>query len=101
MFTVTTEPATDFLHHTADSTPLTLNSVDMHIGSRVRIRRTSRGVSEQELSKLLGIERSNLAAYETGEQRITASLLFRIAKVLDVRADYFFRGYKGEDSQTA
>ena len=70
--------------------------VDMWIGSRVRIKRTSRGMSQQEFCKLLGIDRNDLAAFETGTERINANLLFRIAKSLDVRPDYFFRGYVEE-----
>jgi DNA-binding XRE family transcriptional regulator len=71
------------------------------IGSRVRIRRTSRGMTQQELSKLLGIGRDNLAAYEAGEERVNANLLLRIAKLLDVKPDYFFRGYKEEEWRAA
>jgi transcriptional regulator with XRE-family HTH domain len=69
------------------------NSVDSHIGSRLRIRRTSRGMNGAQFSKLVGVDRSNLAAYEAGAQRINAGLLLRIASVLDVRPDYFFQGY--------
>jgi transcriptional regulator with XRE-family HTH domain len=71
------------------------------IGSRVRIRRTSRGMTQQDLSDLLGVDRSNLAAYEAGVERINANLLLRIAKLLDVRPDYFFRGFKKEDWRAA
>ena len=70
--------------------------VDMWIGGRVRIKRTSRGMSQQEFCKLLGISRYDLPAYEAGAQRINASLLLRIAKSLDVQPDYFFRGYAQE-----
>jgi hypothetical protein len=72
--------------------------VDMWIGSRVRIKRTSRGMSQQELFKLLGIGRNDLAAFEAGAKRINANLLFRMAKSLDVPPDYFFRGYVEEQS---
>ena len=75
-----------------DSTPQT-SPVDMWIGSRVRIKRTSRGISQQEFSKLLDIGWNDLAAFEAGAKRINANLLFRVAKSLDVRPDYFFRGY--------
>ena len=76
-------------------------SGNMWIGSRVRVKRTSRGMTQQDLSDLLGVNRDDLAAYEEGEERINANLLLRIAKMLDVRPDYFFRGYKGEDWNTA
>ena len=67
--------------------------VDTWIGSRVRIKRTSRGLTLQDFSELLDIDRKDLAAFESGAQRINANLLFRIAKSLDVRPDYFFRDY--------
>ena len=70
--------------------------VDMWIGSRVRIKWTSRGMSQQVLSKLLDIDQNVLAAFEAGAESISAHLLFRIAKSLDVRPDYFFRGYVEE-----
>ena len=71
-------------------------SIDMWIGSRVRIKRTSRGMTQQEFCKLSGIDRNDLTAFETGAERINANLLFRIAKSLDARPDYFFRGYVEE-----
>jgi DNA-binding transcriptional regulator YiaG len=69
-----------------------VSPVDAWIGSRVRIKRTSRGISEQEFSTLLSIDENDLAAFEAGEKRINANLLFRVAKLMDVRPDYFFRG---------
>jgi hypothetical protein len=67
--------------------------VDVWIGSRVRIRRTSQGIGHREFSKLLDIDQDALAAFEAGAERINAKLLFLISKSLDVRPDYFFRGY--------
>jgi transcriptional regulator with XRE-family HTH domain len=68
----------------------------MWIGNRIRIKRTSRGVSQEEFCKLLGIGWNDLAAFEAGAKRINANLLFRVAKSLDVRPEYFFRGYVEE-----
>jgi DNA-binding transcriptional regulator YiaG len=70
-----------------------VSPVDTWIGGRVRIKRTSRGISRQEFSTALSIDGNDLAAFEAGEKRVNASLLFRIAKLMDVRPDYFFRGY--------
>ena len=53
-------------------------------------------MSQQEFSELLGLGRNDLAAFEAGATRINANLLFRIAKLLDVPPDYFFRGYVEE-----
>jgi DNA-binding transcriptional regulator YiaG len=79
----------------ADSTS-PMSPVNMWIGSRVRIKRTSRGMSQQEFCKLSGIGWNDVTAFEAGAKRISANLLFRIAKSLDVWPDYFFRGYVGE-----
>jgi DNA-binding XRE family transcriptional regulator len=73
------------------------SSIDIFIGSRVRIRRTSRGMAQHDLSELLDIDCDTLAAHEAGVERINAKLLFQIAKLLDARPDYFFRGYTTED----
>ena len=73
------------------------SSIDMWIGSRVRIKRTSRGMSQREFSKLMGIDQNDLAAFEAGAERVNANLLFRMAKLLDVRPDYFFQDYTAEE----
>jgi DNA-binding transcriptional regulator YiaG len=70
--------------------------VDTWIGSRVRIKRTSRGLTQREFSELLDVNRNDLSAFEAGAKRVNANLLFRIANSLDVRPDYFFRGYVEE-----
>jgi transcriptional regulator with XRE-family HTH domain len=79
----------------------TVPSNNALIGSRVRTRRIARGLSRQQMSRQLGIKGDELAAHEAGEKRINANLLFRIAKVLDVRPDYFFRSSSAEDSKAA
>jgi transcriptional regulator with XRE-family HTH domain len=69
------------------------------IGSRVRTRRISLGISQPELSRQLEIKSDDLAAYEAGEDRINANVLIRIAKLLDVQPDYFFRVSSREDAK--
>ena len=77
------------------------SSIDMFIGNRIRIKRTSRGMSQQGLGELLDIDCDKLAAYEAGTERINAKLLFQIARLLEVRPDYFFRGYTKEHWKAA
>ena len=80
-----------------DST-LRKSPVDIWIGSRIRIKRTSRGMSQQEFCKLLSVGRNDLADFEAGAKRVNANLLLRVAKSLDVQPDYFFRGYTSENN---
>src|SRR5258708_23973827 len=70
-----------------------ISPVDAWIGSRVRIKRTSRGISDQEFSRSLSIKRNDLAAFETGEKRINPNLLFRISNLMNVRPGSFFQAY--------
>jgi transcriptional regulator with XRE-family HTH domain len=102
MSTLANSPADELVQSEAsvEATGRT-SSIDMFIGSRVRIRRTSRGMAQQDLSELLDIDHDNLTAHEAGVDRINAKLLFQIAKLLDVRPDYFFRGYTEEDWKAA
>jgi transcriptional regulator with XRE-family HTH domain len=82
-----------------DSTSVAPDSINKLIGERMHLRRTSLGVSRQELSKFLRIDPSELDACETGAKRINAKLLLQTAKILDVGVDYFFRSDAGESKQ--
>jgi transcriptional regulator with XRE-family HTH domain len=97
MSTSANSHADELVRSEASVDATTQASVDMFIGSRVRVKRTSRGMTQQEFSELLDIDCDTLAAHEAGVERINARLLFQIAKLLDVRPDYFFRGYTTED----
>jgi ribosome-binding protein aMBF1 (putative translation factor) len=70
-----------------------INAIDAWIGSRLRARRSYRGLTQRELSQQLGIDCSDLSAYEAGSRRVSANLLLRITKLLEVHPRYFFQGY--------
>jgi DNA-binding Xre family transcriptional regulator len=74
---------------------------NLRIGNRLRTRRISYGISKKELSAQLGIDQDNLDLYETGAKRVNARLLLRIAKLLDVRPDYFFQDYASGEYEIA
>jgi ribosome-binding protein aMBF1 (putative translation factor) len=58
---------------------------NIRLGNRLRIRRIAQGISEEEFSEQLGIDRDDLDLYESGGKRISANLLLQIAKLLDVQ----------------
>ena len=68
------------------------NSVDGHVGSRVRLRRLELGFSQEKLADQLGITFQQVQKYERGTNRIGASRLHQIALVLQVPITYFFDG---------
>ena len=66
------------------------NAVDMHVGKRVRLRRTLLGMSQEQLGSELNITFQQVQKYERGANRISASRLWDIGQILDVPINYFF-----------
>lgn len=66
------------------------NPVDIHVGSRVRLRRNMIGMSQEKLGEQLGITFQQVQKYEKGTNRIGASRLQAIAGILDVPVSFFF-----------
>ena len=70
--------------------------VDVHVGSRVRLRRTLLGMSQEKLGDALGLTFQQVQKYERGANRIGSSRLFQLSKILDVPVSFFF-----DDMETA
>jgi transcriptional regulator with XRE-family HTH domain len=68
------------------------NFVDAHVGNRVRLRRQLIGMSQEKLGELLGITFQQVQKYEKGSNRVSASRLHKMSKVLNVPIQYFFEG---------
>ena len=66
------------------------NAVDVHVGKRVRLRRTLLGMSQEQLGASLNITFQQVQKYERGANRISASRLWDISQILDVQISYFF-----------
>lgn len=75
------------------------NSVDSHVGSRVRLRRLELGLSQEKLADQLGITFQQVQKYERGTNRIGASRLHQIAIVLEAPITYFFEGASDNPAQ--
>ena len=70
----------------------TPNPIDLHVGSRVRMRRMLLSMSQEKLGEALGVTFQQVQKYEKGMNRIGASRLQDIAKVLDLTPSFFFEG---------
>ena len=68
------------------------HAVDIHVGSRVRERRIELGMSQPKLAAALGIAYQQLYKYEQAKNRVSASRLYELSKVLDVPVTFFFDG---------
>lgn len=66
------------------------NPVDIHVGARVRLRRTFLSLSQEKLGDAIGLTFQQVQKYERGANRIGSSRLFELSKVLDVPVSFFF-----------
>ncbi len=66
------------------------NPVDVHVGARLRQRRTLLGMTQTNLSDAIGVSFQQMQKYENGANRISASRLFDLSRILDVPVEYFF-----------
>ncbi len=75
------------------------NPVDVHVGGRVRLRRTLMGLSQERLGEAIGLTFQQVQKYERGANRIGASRLWDLSRVLDVSMSYFFEEMGEETAQ--
>jgi len=71
------------------------NPIDRHVGARVRMRRTTLGMSQTDLGNALALTFQQVQKYEKGTNRIGASRLQQIATALQVEPAFFFEGAPG------
>ena len=66
------------------------NPVDVHVGKRLRLRRTMLGFSQEKLGEAIGLTFQQVQKYEKGVNRVSAGTLYEIAQVLDLPISWFF-----------
>lgn len=67
------------------------NPIDIHVGSKVRLRRSMLGLSQEKLGDALGITFQQIQKYEKGTNRVSASKLQKISEVLGAPIEFFFQ----------
>ena len=76
------------------------NTMDAHVGSRVRLRRMMMGMSQEKLGDQMGLTFQQIQKYERGINRVSASRLWELARVLGVSVQFFFDEVAiGQDTQ--
>ena len=71
------------------------DEVDAHVGRRLRQRRISLGISQEQLGAELGLTFQQIQKYEKGQNRISAGRLYKISTILSVPVEHFFEGLAG------
>ncbi len=64
--------------------------IEVHVGSRVRLRRILLGMSQTHLGEKLEITYQQIQKYERGFNRVSASRLYQISRILGVPVSFFF-----------
>ena len=67
--------------------------VDIHVGRRLRQKRTFLGLSQEAVGKQIGVTFQQIQKYERGINRMGASRLYDFSKALGVQVSYFFEGF--------
>jgi transcriptional regulator with XRE-family HTH domain len=68
------------------------NPIDKYVGSGVRMRRMTIGLSQEKVAHALGLTFQQVQKYEKGTNRISSSRLHQLARILEVPIPFFFDG---------
>ena len=77
------------------------NAIDLHVGKRLRLRRTLLGMSQEQLGAELNITFQQVQKYERAANRVSASRLWDMSRILDVPISYFFDDMSEETMQAS
>ncbi len=66
------------------------NPVDVHVGKRIRLRRNILHITQQQMAEMMGLTFQQVQKYEKGMNRVGASRLWDISRVLNVPMGFFF-----------
>lgn len=76
-------------------------AVETYVGSRVRLRRTLLGMSQEHLGERLGLTFQQVQKYEKGANRISAGTLYQLSQILDVPVAFFYDGFEDGSAEAA
>lgn len=74
--------------------------VDRHVGRQIATVRVQSDVSQAQLARAIGISFQQLQKYENARNRVSASMLYEIARALEVPVSRFFGGLPGDGEAT-
>ncbi len=72
--------------------------VDIHVGKRLRLRRTVMGLNQVALANAIGVTFQQIQKYEKGVNRMGSSRLYQFAKLLAIPVSFFFEGLDEDKS---
>jgi transcriptional regulator with XRE-family HTH domain len=76
-----------------------INPLDVIIASNVKTARTARGLTQADVAEALGLTFQQVQKYESGKNRISASRLVEIARILEMEASELLPTHGGETTE--
>lgn len=74
------------------------SELDTAIGARIRLRRSTLGLTQADLGERLGMSFQQVQKYERGNNRVSAGCLLQLAQILDVPVTFFYDGLGAPES---
>ena len=71
-------------------------SFNTHVGQRIRDKRNERGMSQIEVANALGVTFQQVRKYERGTNRVSASRLYDLSRILSLPLQIFFEGLENQ-----
>ncbi|MDR3179964.1 MAG: helix-turn-helix domain-containing protein [Holosporaceae bacterium] len=81
------------LDYNVDKIKKVSKNLDSFIGNKIKFRRSMLSISQDKLGSYLGVTFQQIQKYEKGTNRVSASMLYRIANFLDVNVSFFTDGF--------
>lgn len=63
----------------------------MYFSVRLKKLRTEKGLSQEELAKMLNISRTSVTNYELGRNKASAEILSKLSEIFNCSLDYLTR----------
>ena len=77
-----------------------MHGVEAHIGQQIRKRRHFLGMSQTDLANKIGVTFQQIQKYEKGQNKIMASRLLELSKIMDTSINYFFENVNEDSNVT-
>ncbi|TKW61181.1 MAG: helix-turn-helix transcriptional regulator [Blastochloris viridis] len=75
-------------------------SIDTHVGNKLKNLRAEFSLSQQQLGKVIGVSYQMVQKYESGSCRLGPNAMMRISQSLNIPVSYFFNGFYTPAEQT-
>lgn len=68
------------------------NFIDEYVGLRLKLGRNKSGLSRTKLAEMIGLSVEHISDLENGVQRVSATKMWQLTQIFDVKVPYFFAG---------